>query len=221
MTTVLFLILGPGRAMFGGSPMDRGRDGSRRRDRERAMFGSSPMDRDRDGSNRRDRGRRHHSGANRSAVHDPTNRALPRWFDALHHFQMPVERPSSATKRLRAAEIEAKERAKQIQSARLEIDMHGLLQFHVPVKAPPSSNNQFWSASKFSRWIRRRSSSSIWKCSKLDAISKWLRSGESSSSSWSRLRSCSIRRTMRATGCSQGPRSSARSTMQRSMCRVR
>ena len=74
------------------------------------MFGGSPMDRD---------------------------RALPRWFDALHYIQMPVERPSLATKRLRAAEIEAKEQAKQLQFASLEIDVHGLLQSHVPVKAPP------------------------------------------------------------------------------------
>ena len=40
-------------------------------------------DRDRDGGRRRHRGfydQRHHSGANYSAVHDPTNRVLPQWL---------------------------------------------------------------------------------------------------------------------------------------------
>ena len=63
--------------------------------------------------------------------------ARPRQVDDQHYIQRPVERPSLATKRLRAAEIEAKERAKQLQFASLEIDVHGLLQCHVPFKALP------------------------------------------------------------------------------------
>ena len=43
--------------------------------------------------------------------------ARPRQVDDQHYIQRPVERPSLATKRLRAAEIEAKERAKQLQFA--------------------------------------------------------------------------------------------------------
>ena len=62
--------------------------------------------------------------------------ARPRQVDDLHYVQRPVMRLSLATKRLRAAEIEAKERAKQLPFASLDIDVHGLLQSHVPVKAP-------------------------------------------------------------------------------------
>ena len=62
--------------------------------------------------------------------------ARPRQVDELHYVQKPVDRPSLAQKRVRAAEVVANERMKQFPIEGVNIDVHGLLQSPVPLNAP-------------------------------------------------------------------------------------
>ena len=66
--------------------------------------------------------------------------AQPRQGDGRHYVQLPIERPSLEVKRIRAAEAEAKQRARRFRFAPecKEIDIQEILLFHAPIQAPPT-----------------------------------------------------------------------------------